>query len=107
MSLNTKKMTVQAFEAAYMGPVFMLHYKYSFIMNIIFVTFIFGAAMPVLFLMAFGAMFIYYTQERMRMAYSYIKPPMYGSTMNQATLRFLLLAPYFYCISCAWVFSNQ
>lgn len=57
----------------------MLHYKYSFIMNICFVTFIFGPSMPIMFPMAFGAMFIYYTQERMRMAYSYQKPPMYNS----------------------------
>ena len=65
-----------------MGPVFMLHYKYSFILNICFVTFIFGPAMPLLFPMAFFAMFLYWVQERMRMAYSYIKPPMYGSKMN-------------------------
>ena len=60
-AFTTKKTTVQAFETTYMGPIFMLHYKYSFIMNICFVTFIFGPAMPLLFPMAFFAMFLYYT----------------------------------------------
>ena len=41
------------------------------------------------------------------MAYSYIKPPMYGSKMNQSTLYNLLLAPYFYIISAAWTYSNR
>ena len=79
---ETRCRTLPAFEALYRGPVFMFHYKYSFIMNITFVTFIFGSSMPILFPMAFLSMFIYYTQERMRMAYSYAKPPMYDSTMN-------------------------
>ena len=41
------------------------------------------------------------------MAYSYAKPPMYDSTMNQTTLKVLLLAPWFYVLSAAWTFSNQ
>ena len=84
----------------------MFHYKYSFIMNITFVTFIFGPLMPLMFVMAFFSMFIYYTQERMRMAYSYMKPPMYDSTMNQTTLKVLILAPWLYVLSAMWTFSN-
>ena len=58
---KTQCKTLQGFEALYQGPVFMFHYKYSFIMNITFVTFIFGSSMPILFPMAFCSMFLYYT----------------------------------------------
>ena len=104
---ETKAKTLQGFQELYQGPVFMFHYKYSFIMNITFVTFIFGSSMPILFPMAWLSMFVYYTQERMRMAYSYAKPPMYDSTMNQTTLLVLLVAPWLYVLSAAWTFSNQ
>ena len=80
--ITTFSKTIQAFEHVYDGPIFCIHYKYSFILNVTWVTFLYGPGMPYLFPMAWIAMFTLYTVERLMIAYSYQKPPMYDSTIN-------------------------
>lgn len=46
---NTKTTTLQQYIEIYSGPVFFIHYKYSSILNITFVTFMYGLGLPVLF----------------------------------------------------------
>ena len=59
------------FEALYSGPLFFVHYRLSFIVNIVWITFLFGAGMPILFLIALAGLIFTYISERLRMAYSY------------------------------------
>ena len=73
----------------------------------IFVTFLFGAGQPMLFPIAFVGLVFTYFSERLRMAYSYLKPPMYDSRLSSATLEALTYAPVFYVMYSAWLFSNQ
>jgi len=75
-------------------------------MVVVFVTFTFGAGSPVLFPLGFLSLFLFYTTERLMIAYSYVKPPMYNSKTNQKTLQIMLMAPIVYCINGAWVYSN-
>ena len=63
--------------------------------------------MPILFPIATAGLLINYLSERLRMAYSYQKPPMYDSTLSQSTLDLLTYAPILYLIMAAWLFSNQ
>jgi len=104
---STVAKTIQAFESVYNGPIFLIHYKYSFILNVSFVAFLYGPGMPFLFPMAFLALFGLYTVERLMIVYVYQKPPMYDSTINQNTLYLLSLAPVLYAASAAWTYSNQ
>ena len=104
---NTRAKTIQAFESLYSGPVFFVHYRLAYIINIVFIAFLYGPGMPVLFLIALAGLIQNYISERLRMAYSYTKPPMYDSRLSQNTLRALSYAPFLYAISAAWLFSNQ
>ena len=73
----------------------------------VFVTFTVGAGIPVLFPIGFISLFLFYVTERLMIAYSYRKPPMYGSETNQAALKLMSIAPILYCCSGAWFYSNQ
>ena len=70
------------YEAIYSGPLFHVHYRLAFIVNIIYITFLFGAGCPILFPIALAGLIINYVSERLRMAYSYTKPPMYDSRLS-------------------------
>ena len=70
---------MQAFVDTYAGPEFTLHYKYSYILVVVYVTFLYGAGLPVLFPIAFFSLLGLYIVERLMMAYSYRMPPMYGT----------------------------
>ena len=91
----------------YKGPVFNAHYKYSFMLNVTYVTMLFGPGQPILFPLAFLAMCMQYTTERIFMAYSYMQPPMFDSRINQSTIYWISVSPLLYAFTSAWVFSNQ
>ena len=103
---KTSNRTLQAFQEMYSGPAFVIHYKYSFVMNVSFCAFLFGPGMPILFPIAWFAVFLQYTMERLMMAYSYRKPVMYDSEINRNCLRMLSFGPVVYIFSAAWTFSN-
>ena len=76
-------------------------------MVVVFVTFTFGAGIPCMFPLAFVSLFLFYNCERLMIAYSYRKPPMYTSKTNQRTLALRMAAPIIYAINGAWMYSNQ
>ena len=99
--------TPQAFEEIYAGTPFDLSYKYSYILVVTYVTFLFGAGIPILFPIAYLSLLGFYIVERVMMAYSYRTPPMFGTETNQQTMKALLGAPIFYCCFAAWMYNNQ
>jgi hypothetical protein len=68
---KTKKTSMQVYIDIYSGPEYMIHFKYSGILNIAFVTMMYGVGMPILYLIAACAYFILYSLERLLVAYMY------------------------------------
>ena len=79
---KTKTQTIKAFEEMYCGEIFLQHWKYSMILNIVFVTFLFGAIMPILFPIAWCQLFVLYAVERLMMFYSYQRFPIYEDSLT-------------------------
>ncbi len=48
-TMKTKKTTLQQYVDIYSGPTYFIHYKYSSVLNITFVTFLYGLGIPLLF----------------------------------------------------------
>mmetsp|Transcript_39253 Transcript_39253/g.37670 ORF Transcript_39253/g.37670 Transcript_39253/m.37670 type:complete len:89 (-) Transcript_39253:443-709(-) len=46
---STRAKTVQAYVDLYSGPEYYMHFKYSAILNVVYVTFMYGVALPILF----------------------------------------------------------
>ena len=59
------------------GPIYYIHYKYSSILNITFVTFMYGFGMPILFPIAAVSLLVLYFVEKTLLFYAYRLPPMY------------------------------
>lgn len=64
-SYKTKKTNMQQYVDLYSGPEYFIHFKYSGILNIAFVTMMYGAGLPILFPIAALSYFILYTLERL------------------------------------------
>merc|ERR1719350_2553866 len=103
---NTKATSIQKFEAVYSGPLFFVHYRLAGLCNLVFITFLFGPGMPILFPIALAGLLWNLFTERIRMAYSYKKPPMYDTELIQRTIDALAYAPVFYFGMSIWLFSN-
>ena len=61
---QTKKQVIIDYVDLYSGPEYVIHYKYSFIMNVVFMTFMFGAGLPILFPLAVCSLLVLYIMER-------------------------------------------
>lgn len=53
---KTRAKTIVNFETIYSGPAFFVHYRLAFIINIVFLAFLYGPAMPVLFPIALAGL---------------------------------------------------
>jgi len=79
---KTKKTSIQQYINVYTGPVYLMHYKYSALLNIVFVTFMYGLGMPILFPIAILSFVILYLQEKLMLYYGYRVPPMYDERLS-------------------------
>lgn len=66
----------------YSGPEHAMHFKYATLLNTVYVTFLFGVALPVLFPIAAFTFFNMYVVERVLLAYYYKLPPTYDEKLN-------------------------
>ena len=84
-----------------------MDYSYAFIINVIFMAFLFGPGLPLLFPLALCCLVSHYVTESLSMAYVYKKPAMYDERIHEHALRVLTIMPAVYCFNAAWVYSNQ
>jgi hypothetical protein len=104
---NSKKKTIQQYVNLYSGPEYMMHFKYAALLNVVFVTFMYGLAVPLLFPIATIFFAVSWIVERLALAYSYKQPPMFDDVLNKSAISTLKVAPLFMMFFGFWVFGNQ
>jgi hypothetical protein len=62
---ESRSATIEEFLSHYLGPNFEVHYKFSFIMYVYFITFMYGAVLPALFPIALFNLIIFWLTERL------------------------------------------
>jgi hypothetical protein len=104
---RTKKTTIQQYVEIYSGPVFFIHYKYSSILNITFVTMMYGMGLPILFPIASLSLLTLYCMEKLMLHYAYREPPMYDERLNKNALSILTWAPLLFLSFGYWMLSSK
>ena len=104
---KTKKTTIFQYVELYAGPVYLPHSKYAQIMLIIWVTFMYGAFIPSMFIVAFVALFIFNLLETYMLAYVYRKPPMFDAALDFKANVLLRYAPIMTFAFGYWALSNS
>lgn len=104
---NTRATSIMQYVDLYAGPEFLMHFKYSAILNIVFVTFMYGLALPMLFLYAVLAIAILWFSEELLFYYSYRLPPMYDESLAKNVMAKMKTAPVFMLLFGYWFFSSN
>lgn len=104
---STKAKTIQQYIKSHTGPEPELHLQYSLIFVSIFVCFLYGLALPILFPITFFMMINQYISERFLFAYFHRKPPIYGTSMNKKSLAILRFAPMMMLPFGYWQLGNR
>ena len=103
----TKTKTISQYLQIYCGPAYLIHYKYSSLINIIFITFMFGAGLPVLYFIALASFILQYILERILVAYSYREPPLFDQTLHREALKLIKFAGFIYSALAFWMLGNH
>jgi len=104
---KTKTTSIQSYIDVYAGPVYFMHFKYASIENTVFVTFMYGFGMPILFPIAAFSFLVLYLCERSMLFYAYRLPPMYDHRLSESVLNKLNFAPCMFLFFGYWMVSNQ
>ena len=91
----------------YAGPDYLMHFKYAAILNTVWVTFMFGLALPRLFPIAAFTFFNNYVVEKLLLTYYYKKPPMYDEKLNNTALAWAKYAPILMMSFGYWIMGNR
>lgn len=84
-----------------------MHFKYASIMNICFVTLMYGFGIPLLYPIAVYAMVVLYLSEKALLYYSYRQPPAYDERLSNMVARTLMIAPVFGLFFGYWMLSSK
>lgn len=104
---KTKKVTIQEYVNLYAGPEVEIHFRYSAILNIVYVTFTHGLALPILFPIAVFGLVNMYISEKFLFAYFYRKPPLFDNKINHQALIILEYAPLCMVLMGYWQLGNR
>lgn len=103
----TKKTQIYQYLELYTGPDYIVHYKYSGVLNITFVTMMYGFGLPMLFPIAFVSYFVIWATERYQLAYTYQLPPAMDDKMTQNAMSLLSYTPLLFLLNGYWMLSNR
>ena len=106
-SRKTNTSSIQAYMDLVDGPAYYIHYKYSSILTIIYVTFMYGFGIPILFPICCASLIVLYFVEKTLLFYAYRMPPMYDERLSQDVLSKLQVAPILFCMFGYWMVSNM
>ena len=84
-----------------------MHFKYAAILNTVWVTFMFGLALPLLFPIAAFTFFNYYLCEKLLLTYYYQRPPSYDEKLNSTALAWAKYAPLLMMAFGYWTMGNK
>lgn len=68
---HTKTTQIYQYLDLYTGPDHIVHYKFSQVLTISYITMLYGLGLPMLFPIGFLSLFIYWATERYQIAYTY------------------------------------
>lgn len=103
----TRSTTMSKYKAVYGGPEYKFHFKYSEMLNIIFVSMLYGLGMPILFVIAAFALFVAYVVERINLAFIARQPPAMDDALTMNALKMIRYAPLFMLANGWWMVGNR
>ena len=85
----------------------MIHFKLANILNVTYVTLVYGLGLPLLFPIALLSYFIFWAVERYMLAYVYRKTPIMGPEMIKNGLSVFRFLPAIFLLNSFWMLSNR
>ena len=105
----TRKKQIYDLIELYSGPDYISckHVKYSQLLNVTYVTMMYGLGLPMLFPIALLSYFIFWATERYQLAYCFQMPPAMDDKMTVNAMKLLSYTPILFLFNGYWMLSNR
>lgn len=103
---KTKKTSMAVYKALWSGGDYVIHFKYSGILNIAYITLMYGMGMPALFPIAALNYFNQYITERIIVAWYMKQPAALDDKLTTNCIDKLKTAPLIFLINGYWMLGN-
>jgi hypothetical protein len=103
----TKQTSMQCYVDLYSGPDYIIHGKYPAVLNVVFVTMLYGVGLPILFPIAFVTLLLIYITEKIELAYNYKLPSTMDDSLTTNCCNLLRFTPIVFAMNGYWMLSNQ
>jgi len=102
----TKKTSMAMYKALYTGSEYVIHFKQSGILNITYMTMMYGVGMPILFPIAAFNFFNQYVCERIIVSYNVPLPPALDDKLTNNMISLFYWSPLLMLFNGYWMLSN-
>ena len=103
---ETKQTTFAKYKELYSGSDYSIHFKFSAMLNIMYITLMYGVGMPILFPLAMLNFINHYICERIIISYTMKQPPALDDNLTKNALEMLKWAPLLWLFNGYWMLSN-
>lgn len=104
---RTKKRSMKLYRDLWSGLPYTMYAQYTSVLVMVFVSFMYGLILPILFPITLFGLIVMYINERLQLAYNHPKPPMYGVELNNKVLFILKQAPLAMLMIAYWALGNN
>jgi hypothetical protein len=102
----TKKTSMAQYKNLYSGPDYVIHFKYSAVLTVVYMTCMYGMGMPLLFPLAAFNLFNQWVCERISVAYIVRLPPSLDDKLTVNCIAMMKYAPILLLYNGYWMLSN-
>ena len=104
---RTKTTAMAQYINLYSGTDYVIHFKYSTVLNVVYITMMYGVGMPMLFPLAAFNFFNQWITERIIVAYQVRLPPALDDKLTNNCIGMLKGAPLLLLFNGYWMISNR
>lgn len=103
---NTKKTSMAQYKDLYSGADYVIHFKCSGVINIVWITMMYGVGLPILFPVAAFNFFNQYICERIAVSQQVKLPPALDDQLTNNAIAKISWAPLLFLMNGYWMLSN-
>lgn len=104
---ETALTSVQSYIATYGGPEYLMHYKYASVIYVIYVTFMYGMLIPIMFPICLLCLINTYITEKISLIWLYRRPPMFDESLGKRAFDLMKRPPYLMFMMGYWAIGNR
>jgi hypothetical protein len=91
----------------YLGPELLFEYRYSTMLNTIFISLMYGTGMPILYLFGFISFWLTYWVDKWTLLRIYQTPPMFNKELLKTSREWINVAIIIHFVFGFWMYSNS